>query len=162
MFLIHLDDDCGVVFRKQDLCTLYEPFLLSEGTAKENVPSSYPMLAVEIPNQVFDHADFRSKIAGFLSCTRIELLTEMLCEVGLPVKPKELVRGSALLDPELGREHVITQLGKMKVGGMLLKFILPVPLLRMHRCSRRRWGHISETGPQHSVHSAPWEARLMS
>ena len=136
MFLIHLDDDCGIVFRKQDHCTLYESFSFSEGTTKWHVPTSYPRLAVEIPNQVFDCADFRFQIACFLSCTRVELLTDMLCEVGLPVKPKEPVWSSGSLNPQLDRNHVITQLGRMKVGSRLLRFILPISLLRMHRCSR--------------------------
>ena len=114
-----LGDDCGVVFRKQDHCTLYELLRLPKG----NVEGSYPELAVEIPGQVFDGADFRSKVANFLSGTKIQLLTDMLRDVGHPVGPNYLDpedRNERPLDVMYGQKHVIAQFGRMKAGGKLL------------------------------------------
>ena len=153
-----LGDDCGVVFRKQDHCTLYELLRLPKCPPKGNVEGSYPELAVEIPNQVFDGADFRSKVAGFLSCTRIQLLTDMLRDVGHPVEPNDLDpenENEKSLDPEFSQKHVIAQFGKMKAGGRHLDSdISSISFLRMHRCSQSRRGPISEAPPLHSIQCA--------
>ena len=157
MFCTHqLGDDCGVVFRKQDHCTLYELLRLPKYPPKGNVEGSYPELAVEIPNQVFDGANFQSTVAGFISCTRIQLLTDMLRNVGHPVGSTDLDpegRNEKFLGLKFGQKHVIAQFGEMKAGGRLLRSIILSPsFLSVHRYSqRRRRGLILDAGPLHSV-----------
>ena len=115
-----LGEDCGVVFQKQDHCTLYELLHFPECPPEGNVEGSYPELAVEIPNHVFDGVDFRFKVANFLSCTRIQLLTDMLRDVGHPAEPNDLnfeSKNKKSLDRKLGQKHVIAQLDGMSAGG---------------------------------------------
>ena len=155
MFLTsQLGDDCGVVFRKQNHCILYELLRLPKG----NVEGSYPELAVEIPNQVFDGADFRSEVAGFLSCTSTQLLTDILRDVGHPVEPNDLHppnrnRKVMSRSPRSSRKHVIAQLGRMRSGGRLFRsIILSLSFLSMHRYFQwTQRAHILDAAPLHSV-----------
>ncbi|KAF8550398.1 hypothetical protein OG21DRAFT_1514065 [Imleria badia] len=66
-----LGHESAIILRKQDHCTLYEPFELNpvrvgEGAPMEKVIHSYPELTIEIPDEVFHDAQFQSEFANFL------------------------------------------------------------------------------------------------
>lgn len=61
-----------ILLMKRENCTLYEAFEVSPSKdAVVEMPGPlmclYPGLAVEMPNRVFDDADFQSELANFLS-----------------------------------------------------------------------------------------------
>ena len=51
-----------------------------------------PEPTIEIPNQVFKQMGFRSKIAGFLVGTNIELLNDRLRSISHPIQPKCIIK----------------------------------------------------------------------
>ncbi|KAF8546980.1 hypothetical protein OG21DRAFT_1607573 [Imleria badia] len=58
------------MFRKEDHRTLYEPFevvphVIVAPSPRQKIICSYPELAIEIPNNVFDDEDFRYGLANF-------------------------------------------------------------------------------------------------
>lgn len=73
------------IFHKHGHCTLYESFRIS-GSYPARSKVVVPELAIEIPNQVFDDADFRSQLAGSLSGGMSP--ADMLRGVGHAVEPR--------------------------------------------------------------------------
>ncbi|KAN0086272.1 hypothetical protein V8E55_007406 [Tylopilus felleus] len=85
----------GVTFRRKGQCTLCEFVRPPECPDGGRLASSYPGLAIEIPNEVFDDESLRSKIAVLL-CGRLhDRLTGVLRGVGHPVKPECITKRSS-------------------------------------------------------------------
>ncbi|KAF8122530.1 hypothetical protein EV363DRAFT_1554095 [Boletus edulis] len=97
------DETRGVIFRKQDHCTLYEAFNVNRGlSGGMKVACSHPDQAIEIPNQVFDDEDFRYRLAGSLCGMSQESPTDMFeWGVGHPVEPKRITKSVYIV----GRMH---------------------------------------------------------
>ncbi|KAG6369459.1 hypothetical protein JVT61DRAFT_14829 [Boletus reticuloceps] len=79
--------NAGVLFKKWSDVTVYMAFEVSLQAssvimARGKLLCSYPGPAIDIPNNVFDHADFRSQLANFLVCMNEDVLdmnTGTLC-----------------------------------------------------------------------------------